>query len=269
MGRNKKVALVTGSSRGIGRSIATELLKEGYCVILNGRDKYKLERTENELRIYSPEIYSIECDISDANKAAQMITSIVNDHGSLDVVINNVGVSMRGDVAELDPAVFQKVFLNNVIATMNVSIPSLQQIKKTKGSLIFISSVAGIRGLPGLSAYSASKMALSAIADSLRLEEKHSGIHVGLILVGKTEIDEGKITLMKDGTESPLRSRAKERVDSTEVVAKKVIRNLQKRRSTTVLSPLGHALYYLQRLSPALTQLILLTFIHRFREGSK
>ena len=223
-----KVAIVTGSSRGIGKAIAIELAQKGVSIVLNGRDSSRLEEATNELKQIHKNIISVCCDVSISEQSKDMVSQAIENFGKLDILINNVGVSMRGNVADLNPKVYKTVFESNVLGQVNPTIPALKELRKTQGSLVFISSLAGIRGLPYLSAYSSSKMALRAIAESIRIEEKQNNIHVGLILVGITQIEHNKETISADGAKIILKNRDSSKVASTKTVAEKVINNIQK-----------------------------------------
>ena len=223
-----KVAIITGSSRGIGKAIALELAKKGAFIVLNGRNSSRLQSALEEVSKIQSKVVSYCCDVSNADQSVELIKTAISNFGKLDILINNVGVSMRGEVADLNPSVFQKVFESNVYGSVNPTIPALKEIRKTQGSIVFISSLAGIRGLPYLSAYSSSKMALRAIAESIRIEEKVNNVHVGLILVGITQIEHNKETISSDGSKKILKKRDAAKVDSTERVAQKVLENIKK-----------------------------------------
>ena len=143
-----KVAVITGSSRGIGKAIALELAKHGACIVLNGRNQQRLDDAIASVKQYTNDVMSVCCDVSDPEQGKRLIDETVERFGRLDILVNNVGVSMRGTVAELKPEVFETVFSSNVYGTVNPTIPAIPELRKTKGSIIFISSLAGIRGLP-------------------------------------------------------------------------------------------------------------------------
>ena len=264
-----KVAIVTGSSRGIGKAIAVELAKQGAFIVLNGRNEERLKETEIVIRKIHQNVISFCCDVSDADASKQLIQTAINHFGRLDILINNVGVSMRGAMAELNPVVFQKVFESNVYGTVNPTIPAIPYLRKTSGSIVFISSLVGIRGLPGLSAYCSSKMALRAIAESIRIEEKKHDIHVGLIQVGFTEIEHNKETISADGSLKVLNVRDKTKVQTTEQVALAVLKNIKKRKFITTLTGIGKLNKFMQARFPMLVEKIVLNNIHKFVEGSK
>ena len=264
-----KVAIVTGSSRGIGKAIAIELAKKGVSIVLNGRDSSRLEQATKELKKIHNNVISVCCDVSIADQSKDLVGQALKMFGKLDILINNVGVSMRGNVADLNPEVYKTVFGSNVLGAINPTISALKELRKTQGSLIFISSLAGIRGLPYLSAYSSSKMALRAIAESIRIEEKQNNIHVGLILVGITQIEHNKETISSDGTKIVLKNRDSSKVDSTQRVAEKVINNIQKRKFITTLTPIGKLNKFLQARFPMLVEKIILRNLDKFKDKSQ
>ena len=264
-----KVAIVTGSSRGIGKAIAIELAQKGVSIVLNGRDSSRLEEATNELKQIHENVISICCDVSIAEQSKDMVSQAIENFGKLDILINNVGVSMRGNVADLNPEVYKTVFESNVLGQVNPTIPALKELRKTQGSLVFISSLAGIRGLPYLSAYSSSKMALRAIAESIRIEEKQNNIHVGLILVGITQIEHNKETISADGAKIILKNRDSSKVDSTKTVAEKVIKNIQKRKFITTLTTIGKLNKFLQARFPMIVEKIILSNLDKFKNKSE
>ena len=264
-----KVAVITGSSRGIGKAIAIELAKQGASIVLNGRNQERLKETENIIQKIHPNVINFCCDVSDAEASKQLIQAAIDRFGKLDVLINNVGVSMRGTVAELNPEVFQKVFESNVYGTVNPTIPAIPHLRKTKGSIVFISSLAGIRGLPGLSAYCSSKMALRAIAESIRIEEKKYDVHVGLIQVGITEIEHNKETISADGSLKVLKNRDKAKVQTTEQVALATLKNIKNRKFITTLTAIGKLNKFMQSRFPMLVEKIILKNLHKFEEKSE
>lgn len=263
-----KVAIITGSSQGIGKATAIELVKNGASVVLNGRNQERLSQAENEIKALGGNVLAICGDVSIASDAKDLIDKTIATFGRLDILINNAGVSMRGDMSDLNPEVFKKVFETNVYGVVNLTIPAMPHIKKTKGSIVFISSLAGIRGLPGLSAYCASKMSLRAIAESIRIEEAKSKIHVGLIFVGITEIEFDKKTIAADGSMITISDRSKFKVQSTESVAKAILKNIRKRKFRTTLTGIGKLNAFMQPLMPNIVEKILIRSIDKIRKRS-
>jgi len=264
-----KVAVITGSSCGIGKAIAFELAKNGAFIVLNGRNQVLLIETETEIRKIHNNILSVCCDVSTIQGGQLLIDEAINSFKRIDILVNNVGVSMRGSVAGLNPEVFKTIFESNVFGAVYPTIPAIRHLRLTEGSIVFISSLAGIRGLPGLSAYCSSKMALRALAESIRIEEAGNKLHVGLIFVGYTENDPEKETIAADGSKIKLKPRIGKGVQTKESVAKAVIKNIQKRKFITVLTPIGKLNAFMQALFPSLVERIILGNLKKFEDGNK
>jgi len=263
-----KVAVITCSGRGIGKAIAAELACRGAKVVLSGRNEERLRKAERDIRQISPDVSVVRCDISSPEGGKYLIDEVIKSYGVIDILINNAGISMRGNFSDLDPAIFRSVFEANVFTAGNVSIPAIKYLKKSKGSLVFISSVSGLRGLPYQSVYSAAKMSLRALAESIRIEERDSGLHVGLIYVGYTENDPEKETLSSDGTRNAINPRKGRDVMTQQAVAEAVTRSIEKRRFITVLSTLGKLTALIQPVFPRLVELALILNIGRFMRHS-
>jgi NAD(P)-dependent dehydrogenase (short-subunit alcohol dehydrogenase family) len=264
-----KVAVITGSSRGIGKAIALELASNGASIVLNGRNPGKLIEAESEIQNIQNKVISVCCDVSTIEGGKQLIDESIKQFGRIDILVNNVGISMRGKLADINPEVFKKVLESNILGIVYPTIPSIRYLRETKGSLIFISSLAGIRGLPGLSAYCSSKMALRALAETIRLEESKNDLHVGLILVGYTENDEGKETMNSDGSKILLAPRKGKGVQTKQSVAKSVLSNIIKRKFITVLTGIGKLNIFLQSGFPMLVERVLLRNIKKFEDHLK
>ncbi len=264
-----KVAIITGSNRGIGKRIAVELAKGGASVILNGRDNTRLQEAVRELKMIHDRVTGICCDITTPEGSKHLVEETYRIHGRIDILVNNAGISMRGNFADLDPVVFRTVFDVNVFGTSNVTIAAMKYLRMSHGSIVFISSLAGIRGLPGLSVYCASKMALRALAESIRIEEAEHKIHVGLILVGITENEKGKETISKDGSRIVLEPRTAYKVLSFKSVAKAVIKNISHRKNLTILTPIGKANAILQAICPGLNEWIIMKNRKKFEDRSR
>jgi len=264
-----KVAIVTGSSRGIGKAIAMELARQGASVVLNGRNQERLSRAEEEIKTIHDRISAVCCDVSTTDGGKLLITEALRRFGKLDILVNNVGISMRGNMADLNPEVFKLIFESNISGTASPTIAAIPGLRATRGSIVFISSVAGIRGLPNLSAYCSSKMALKALAESLRIEEAGNGIHIGLVYVGYTENDPGKETIAADGSKVVLQPRSGSILQTKERVARAVVRNIIRRKYITVLSLPGKLLSLVQPLSPRLVEWLILHHQEQFRRRNK
>jgi NAD(P)-dependent dehydrogenase (short-subunit alcohol dehydrogenase family) len=264
-----KVAVITGSSRGIGKAIAIALARSGASVVINGLNQTRLKEAAMELQKIHTDVLGVCCDVSTPEGGQLLINEAISRFNRIDILINNVGISMRGNISELNPIVFKTVFESNVMGSICPMIPALPHLRQTQGSIVFISSIAGIRGLPMLSAYSSSKMALRAIAESLRIEEAEYNIHVGLVYIGITEIEEGKESIGADGSKFKLQMRKGNGVQSLESVALSVVNNITRRRFISTSSLRGKFVNFAQALFPLLIEKIIIRYHKKFEDKFK
>ena len=249
-----KVAIITGSSRGIGKATAIELGKAGYRVVLNGRNTGRLEEAVSELQALGIQAKGIAGDLSDSTTASSLIDSVVSQWGRIDVLVNNAGLSMRGLFSELEPEVFREIFEANVMNAMIMTRYAMPHIKATKGSIVFVPSVVGIRALPYTSVYSSAKMALTGLAEALRIELKKQRVHVGIVYVGYTQNAADKTVMDAEGNMVPLKPRDGGVADSPEGVARLIARNIRRRSFKTVHSTPGKLNAILNRMFPSLVE---------------
>lgn len=247
--------LITGSNRGIGRETARCFAERGASVALNGRDAERLRRVEAELTGAGFRVFAVPGDISDPEQAEAVVLESVRLLGGLDVLVNNAAVSMRGRFEDVTFPVVDRVIRTNVMGTMMMTVHALPHIRESRGSVVIVSSLVGLWGLPLVSVYSASKMALSALAQSLRTELLGTGVHVGIVHVGLTQHDDDKAILAADGSPYPLAARPGA---SPQVrVAKAIYRMVRRRRKRMVLTAAGHVLDAMVRISPRLATFLI------------
>jgi len=182
--KNKALKVfITGATSGIGESLANQYAKEGATLGLVGRRLELLKKIKAKIHVPC-EIYAV--DVSDQKGLQKAASHFIKKYGAPDIVIANAGVS-TGTLAgkKEDLHTFKRVIEINLFGVIHTFLPFIEVFKKQKaGQLVGIASVAGIRGLPGSGAYSASKAALINYLESLRIEMKPFGIHVTTIAPG-------------------------------------------------------------------------------------
>lgn len=259
---NGKVAIITGSSQGIGKATAIKLCKEGASVILNGRTPSKLEKTEQELLEMGFDVKAIQGDITSEEDCERLIKKTIDHFGKLDYLINNGSLTMNEKISKLKPKVFASIYDSNSMGAVYPTLAAIPHLKKTKGSVIFISSLAGLHGLPSASAYSMGKMALTALWQSLKIELRNTGIHFGICYVSFTQNEQQKRMVTSDGTLIPVPKRPGFIQQSREKVASKIAHMIHWRRSKIVLSPLGKVTAFAMRYFPR-TVLFIMTRVQK------
>lgn len=261
-----KVAIVTGSSTGIGKAIALELAQNGAKVILNGRDKEKLYDTETEFLKNGYDVKAVVADISRPDHCKYLIGETLKVYDKIDILVNNAGESSRGTVEKMVISNIKTLIETNYSGAAYMSKYAVPQLKKTKGNIIFINSIGGFRGMPYNSAYTASKMAQAGLADALRIELYDYGIHIGLVYVGFTENNPKKTILDEDGTRIYLPKRGNVKLAKPQSVAKNILRMIDKRTDRVTLTNLGLLADFLIHHFPKVSDWILLANRKKIQE---
>lgn len=184
---NKKIALVTGAARGIGREIAKKLAKEGYDVAINYRTKTdELDTLKSEIESdFGVKCALVQGDVSSFEDAEKMVKETVEQLGKIDVLVNNAGITKDGLLMRMSKEDFEKVVDINLVGTFNVTrnvIPLM--VKQKSGRVINISSVVGVAGNAGQTNYSASKAGIIGFTKSLAREVASRNILVNAVAPG-------------------------------------------------------------------------------------
>jgi len=264
----QSVAIITGSSQGIGKALARELGQHGLRIVLNGRRAARLEETRAELVAEGLQVAALAGDISDPEFAKELIAFAVETFGRLDILVNNAGAANRGPLAEVATESVQTLIAVNLMGSIFPTQAALPQLRQRKGSVLFISSLAGLHGLPYNGLYSSTKQALTALSESLRIEESANGVHVGIAYVGFTENDPRKVILDTNGNPVYLPRREGMRLQSPAKVATKLRRMLETRRKRHVFTMMGKGLYWAQRIAPRLIDWFLTRNLDRVKAQS-
>jgi short-subunit dehydrogenase len=180
-----KVAVVTGASSGIGEATARELALRGASVVLASRAVDRLEALRRKISASGGVALAVETDVSDRGSVEAMVGRTVGELGSLDVLVNNAGLGLSGKIAEVRTEDVRHVFEVNTIGPLNCIQSALVHMERG-GRIINISSVVGRRSIPKVGAYCASKAALGALSDALRVEVADMGISVTSVYPGTT-----------------------------------------------------------------------------------
>jgi NAD(P)-dependent dehydrogenase (short-subunit alcohol dehydrogenase family) len=179
-----KTALITGASSGIGRAAAVRLAALGADVALAARREPELQAVAGEVRSLGRRALVVPTDVTDPQLCQHMVEATVEQLGQLDILLCCAGVSMRATFAESDPDVLEKVMRVNFFGTMHPTWHAIPHVRRTRGSLVAISSLTGKRGTPYYSLYGASKFAIQGLYESLRMELAEDGVHVGVLAPG-------------------------------------------------------------------------------------
>lgn len=244
-----KVVLITGASSGIGKALAEVLKQQGALLALCARNKGRLEQEfsgwdQDRLLLFG-------ADVSKEADCKAFTDAVIARWGHIDALINNAGVSMRALFEEADLGVLRELMDINFWGTVYMSKLVLPFILQSKGIIAGVSSIAGYRGLPARTGYSASKFAMQGFMEALRTELLHTGVHVMWVCPGFTASNIRNTARSADGgaqKESPLDER---KLMSAETCAGIIVRSMEQRKRTVVMTRQGKLAVWLNKLVPA------------------
>ncbi|XP_078045594.1 dehydrogenase/reductase SDR family protein 7-like [Augochlora pura] len=254
-----KVVMITGASSGLGEALAHSFYNCGCKVILVSRRKEELERvksslikTHHTIPTYPPIILPL--DITNINSLHTEVGKVIEIHGQVDILINNAGISYRGEVVNTNVDVDIKIMLTNYfaqIALAKVVLPHM--IKQKYGHIVCVSSVQGKIAIPYRSAYAASKHALEAWCDSCRAELADQNIKVNVISPGYVRTALSLNALTGNGQVYGVMDKSTEEGYSAEYVAERILKAIVKDEKDVIIAPFSPKVaIYLRTLCPSL-----------------
>jgi len=186
-----RTALITGAARGIGKAIALRLAADGADIAVVDIDLSQSEKTAAEIAEKTGrKALAYKCDVSDSDQAATVVKQVVGEFGSLDVLVNNAGITRDTLLMRMKPEDWQLVLSINLTGSFNlIQAASRQMMKQRAGSVINISSVVGLMGNPGQANYSASKAGLLGLTKSAAKEFASRGVRVNAVAPGFIETE--------------------------------------------------------------------------------
>jgi short-subunit dehydrogenase len=259
-----KVVVVTGGSDGIGKALVELYLNKGAKVATCARNYEKLYQLQSAHTGKSLFIHAT--DVSKEIDCKGFIDAVIKEFGAIDILINNAGVSMRALVQEVDFDTIRRVMDINFWGTVYCTKFALDQIIKNKGTIVGVSSIAGYRGLPGRSGYSASKYAVNGWLEALRTELLESGTNVMWVCPGFTSSNIRNAALNSKGEsqgESPMDEGA---MMSSEECARHIANAIEKRKRTLVLTFTGKRAVFMNKFFPALADKLVRKFFFKNNE---
>lgn len=178
----RKLAIVTGGGSGLGLAIAEKFVQNGIQTIIAGRNKERLDETKQKL---GELCHAIPCDVTDLPSIPGFIKNIAEQFGQIDILVNNAGANMKKEFTEVTDEDFQQIILTNLTAVFTMSREVVKQmLPRQSGSIINISSMAALYGIPKVIAYSASKTAIDGMTRAMAVELSGKGIRVNSIAPG-------------------------------------------------------------------------------------
>lgn len=253
---HSKVVIITGASSGIGLACAREFSSRNFKVVISARNIQKLKEIETELKSLNPNILAVQTDVSKQDDCKSLIDKTIEAFGTIDILINNAGISMRALFEDVDLAVIRQLMDVNFWGTVYCTKYALPYILKNQGSIVGVSSIAGFKGLPARTGYSASKFAMQGFLDTLRVENLKNNLHVLIIAPGFTESNIRKTALNNKGEQQGDSPLVEKNLMSAEKVAHIIYKGVVKRKRTIVLTLQGKLVVFLNKVCPRLLDIL-------------
>ncbi len=245
-----KVVIITGASSGIGKALAYEFSNHGSKIVMGARNYDLLAEIAEDIKKKGGDVIFVQTDVSNENDCKNLIVSAIDHYGKVDVLINNAGISMRALFENTKLEVSRKLMDVNFWGTIFCTKYALPHILKQKGSVVAVSSVAGLKGLPARTGYSASKFAMDGFMEALRAENLKKDLHVLIAYPGFTSSNIRNTSLNAEGNQQGESPRDEDKMMSAEEVAKYIYKAVSRRKNRIILTAQGKLLAALNNWFP-------------------
>jgi short-subunit dehydrogenase len=246
---------ITGASSGIGAALARRFAIEGADLVLTARRVDRLEEVARELPAPHGTVRIIRCDVARDGDLEAAVAQIKSEGGKIDVVVANAGFGVAGNVEDLELEDYRRQFETNVFGVLRTIYATLAELKRTRGRLVIIGSVAGHVPQAGASPYGMSKFAIRALAEAARAELAGSGVAVTLISPGLVESDFRRTDnrgVVHPSARDPVPAWLRVPADRA---ARVIVNAVHKRRPERIVTGHGRVLVLVNRYCPWLIRL--------------
>ena len=247
-----KVVLITGASSGIGAGLALEFARQGAAVALLARRAERLRALAGEIRGAGGHALAIPCDVTREGDLERAVALTVSGLGPIDVAVANAGFGVVGPLAKLRLDDYRRQFETNVFGVLRTAYATLDELRRSRGTLVILGSVSGYLAVPSASPYAMSKFAVRALAESLRNELAPEGVSVVLITPGFVESE-----IRRVDNRGRFRPEFPDTVPRwlqmpTERAARQIVRAVAHRRRERIITAHGKLAVFLARHTPRL-----------------
>jgi short-subunit dehydrogenase len=248
-----KTVVVTGASQGIGRALCLELATQQPRLVLAARDAAALDAAASACRERGAETLVVETDVTDTEACRHLVDRSVEAFGGLDALVNNAGIEMIARLDEVkDLSIYERLMRVNYLGSVYPTYFALPHLRKSRGQIVAVSSLAGLAGVPLRTGYAATKHAQIGFFDSLRIELRPSGVAVTVIAPYWVRSEIRRRAVAGDGrplASSPVRE---DEVMSAEECARQIVKAMQQRRRMLVMTLKGRVGQWVKLAAPAL-----------------
>jgi NAD(P)-dependent dehydrogenase (short-subunit alcohol dehydrogenase family) len=254
---NEKVVLITGGSSGLGRIIAEEFAAAGTKLVVAGLEAQAVEAVADQIRQTGADVLGVCADITQQDQVDRLFAQALDQFGRLDVLVNSAGRSMRGKLVETTPEQFRELMELNLIAVVRCTQAALPHLLKQRGHVVNIGSLASKSAPRWVGAYPATKFAVAAYSQQLRLELGPEGLHVLLVCPGPIARHQPRLSPLEGLEDLPARARrpgAGVRFSAIppKRLARAILRACRRRKRELVIPRRTRLLFAVSQLWPAL-----------------
>jgi short-subunit dehydrogenase len=265
-----RVLVITGASDGIGAALARELAAAGARLVLAARSADKLERVAAQCRARGAAAIAVPTDVTDDAQCAALIARAVAEFGTLDVLVNNAGVSMHAWFEDTtDFSTYEKLLRVNFLACVALTRYALPHLKAARGQIVGVCSLAGKTGVPARSAYCASKFALAGFLEALRIELAASGVAVTVVFPGIVATETRRRGF--DGSGGPAGVSGLDETNAMPVdeCARRIAAAMRARKRELVMTAEARLGLWLKLIAPTLVDRLALAKLHAQHGGRR
>ena len=245
-----KNVLITGASSGIGYNLSLELASRGANLILIARREHRLQELAQKIKKNDRKVLIIVGDVREKNDFQKVITRAHHEIGQIDIAVANAAIPTNGNFEDLTTDAYRRIFATNVFGVLNTTYACLNDLKNTKGTLVIIGSTMAYLATPGTSAYSMSKFAVRAFAETVRNELFEHEIKVILLNPGFVESEMRQID--NDGILDPERKdwAPSILVMSAQKAARKMAKAIYRKKREKFIGFNGYIGYWFRQYAP-------------------
>jgi short-subunit dehydrogenase len=248
-----RTVLITGASEGIGRSLALALAAPGVRLALNARNPTRLADAGAECEARGAQVLTLAADVSLPAECTQLVTRTLARFATLDVLVNNAGVTMwsRFDAVS-DLGVFGRLLAVNYLGAVYTTAAALPHLKAARGLIVAVASVAGLTGVPERTAYAASKHAMVGFFESLRIELAGSGVDITIVAPDFVRSELHRRALGPDGAPLGASPMQESHIMTADECARLIASAMRRRQRLLITSARGRLARWARLLAPAM-----------------
>jgi short-subunit dehydrogenase len=265
--KHKTVVVITGATSGIGLSCAEQFFAKGAYLSLCARNLDDLKKLQNKLDTSGDRVLVQQIDVSKQEECEKFIAETITKFGQIDILLNNAGITMRALFSEVSLDVLKKLMDVNFWGSVYCTKFAMPYLLRSKGSIVGMSSVAGYKGLPTRSGYSASKFALEGWLESLRIENLKTGVHVLIARPGFTATNIRNTAMNAQGQSQGESHKDEAKSMSSDEVAQHIIKAIEKRSNYILLTSNAHLTFWFNKFIPAWVDRQVFKFVEKEKDS--